>query len=326
MEGKQLEDPISWEPDQPASRGATEYHNAVIGAPYYIESLGEFGNFAKNKIKENDLVIDFGAGTGVSTLELLKKINLHFKVWLIDNSASWLGKAYELFKGNPNIKCFLLQKKENRYSTLAETIGKERANDVISANTMHLIPNLKDTFKGIYDSLKPDGNFIFQSSNIDREDREKGVMMIDNCINRVHELSLEIIRTEKKFEKYKMDLDKRIEIAKALRKFIFPDARMLEVYIEYLKEVGFKKPYSYYKAFKVKYADFLKFLKVKALQVGILPEVGGKDATPEEINDRDEIVTSAAHMMFKEFKENNARADDQSFTSESVYISTVKSA
>ena len=40
-------------------------------------------------------------------------------------------------------------------------------------------------------------------------------------------------------------------------------------------------------------------MRVRRLQAGILPEVGGKDATPQEERDRDDLITKAANILFK---------------------------
>jgi len=318
------EEPKSWKPDKPTSSGASSYHDAVVNAPYYAESLEELARVAKGKIKENDVVVDFGAGTGVSAIALLKSIKFKFKLWLVDNSPSWLGKAYEIFKENPNVKCYLLRKAGERYATLSETVGKGKADHVLSANTIHLVPNLKETFNGINETLKKKGSFMFQSSNIDRKGRKTGVLMMDDCIKRIHEIAIDLIREDKKFEDYKTDIDKKIELARNFRKFVFPDTKPLEVYLKDLKNAGFEQLDSYYKTIRVKYTDWMKFVRVRALQAGILPEIGGKDPTDEEVNDRDAIVTAAALGLFKELEETNPMATGEYFTSESIYITTVK--
>ena len=87
-----------WKPGVPTSKGATAYHNAVIDAPYYVNIVRTVVQIAKRNIKEKDTVVDFGAGTGVSAFYLLQNFDLRFKLWLVDNSAAWLGKAYEIFK------------------------------------------------------------------------------------------------------------------------------------------------------------------------------------------------------------------------------------
>ena len=314
----------SWKPDRPVSRGATAYHNAVVNAPYYIENLRELVKLVSKKIKENNVVVDFGAGTGVSALYLLKNLKVRFKLWLVDNSAAWLGKAYEILSNNPYVKFFLLDKAEDKSATLAKTIDEEIADHVISANTIHLIPNLEETFRGINEALKSGGTFTFQSGNIIREGREKGVLMVDDTVKRVHDIALEIVRANKKFAKYRKDLKHHIEIENEQRKFVFPDPKTEDTYLKMLKAAGFEYEEPHYKLIKIEYKDWLDFLRVKRLQAGILPEIGGKEPSPEEEQDRDELITTASNQLFKELETQNPMADNKCFTTEWIYVSARK--
>ena len=314
----------TWHPDKEVSKGAAAYHNAVADAPYYVEIIDELVDIAKKKIKENVVVVDFGAGTGVSALRLLKKIKINFKLWLVDNSAAWLGKAHEVLGSNKNVKCFLLSKVNGRYATLAETIGEGTADNVISANTVHLIPDLEETFKGIWMSLKKKGNFIFQSANIIRDGRKDGALMVDSTINKIHEIALDIVRTNDKFKKYRKDLDKRIEIEGKQRKFVFPEPRHLSYYLRCLESAGFEHEEPHFGLFKIAYRDWLEFLRVKRLQAGILPEICGKEATSEEERDRDELIVMASGKLFDDLAKNNPMADATHYTIECIYVTAVK--
>ena len=314
----------SWHPNKPVSKGATAYHDAVVNSSWHIENIEELIKIVRKKIKDGDVVVDFGAGTGGSAFYLLKNIKVNFNLWLVDNSAAWLGKAYEIFKTNPGIEYFLLEKIEDRYATLEETIGKEAADHVISANTVHLIPNLDCTFKGINAAMKPEGIFTFQSGNITRDGREEGILMIDDTIKRVHDIALGIVRTNNKFAKYRKELGKRIELEDSQRKFVFPEPKPIRNYLKMLKSAGFKNEEVSHKHIRIKYKDWLDFLRVKRLQAGILPEIGGKEASPEEEHDRDKLITAASNQLFDELKNENPFADDEGFTAEWVYVTAIK--
>ncbi|MBW2976372.1 class I SAM-dependent methyltransferase [Candidatus Woesearchaeota archaeon] len=314
----------SWKPDKPVSRGATSYHNAVLNTSYYNENLNEMVRLISQKIKEKDVVVDFGAGTGISAIRTLEKLKDKIKLWLVDNSPAWLGKAYESLSSYPNVDFFVLEKKGEGCQTLSETLGEKSVDHVISANTVHLIPNLKETFKGIAEALKTNGSFIFNSGNIDRKGRPKGLLLIDSTVYRVHDIAIEIIRKNKKFAKYRAGLNKRIKSQLAQRKFIFPYPKPIKDYLKALKDAGFGCIEAYCKSIKIKYADWLDFLRVKRLQCGILPEIGGKNPTPEEEKDRDTIITEAAHKLFKELKTSNPLADNASYQGEWFYVSAIK--
>lgn len=314
----------TWQPTRPASIGATAYHDAVVNTSWHKENINELIKIIGKKIKIDDVVVDFGAGTGTSAVYLLKHLKAHARLLLVDNSPSWLTYAYEILHLNKNIAFFLLEKKEDRYATLDEVIGKNTAHHVVSANTVHLIPNIKEAFNDIYTALKNRGTFTVQSGNIIRPKREDGILMIDDSVNEVHDIALKIIRADSKFKKYKNDLDRRIEQEKQQRKLIFPDPRPIEYYLKILKSASFTNEKVSHKRIKVKYRDWLDFLRVKRLQAGVLPEIGGKDATPQEIQDRDTLITKAALQLFKKLKTQNPFANDISFTAEWIYVQAEK--
>ena len=57
----------------------------------------------------------------------------------------------------------------------------------------------------------------------------------------------------------------------------------------------------------------------------MLPEVGGKNPTPEEEKDRDTLVTMASYKLFKELAKTNPLADDKAWHCEWAYVSATKS-
>lgn len=313
-----------WRPDKPTSKGATAFHEAVYSSSWIKDVLYELVKIAHTRIDDDDIVVDFGAGTGTSALLLLKHIKKKIRLLLVDNSPSWLGKAYELLNDQPNVEFFLLEKKGDRYATLAETIGSEVVDHVISANTVHLIPDLKETFIGIYAALKQGGTFTFQTGNFTRKDRPEGALMIDDTVQSVHDIALDIVRKDPKFAIYKKGLDKRVKGEELQRKFVFPDPRPVNFYLETLKQAGLNCKSVQYIPVKIRYSDWLNFLRVKRLQAGILPEIGGKEPTEKEEEDRDSLITMAALKLFKDIETNNPLANDQLFIIECVYVAAFK--
>lgn len=313
-----------WSPSKPLSLGASAYHAAVAYSSWHIDNISELIRLIKDTITVDSLVVDFGAGTGSSAVYLLQDIPQMRSLVLVDNSPSWLGHAYSLFHTNPRVTCLLLEKDQERYKTLDEIMGKNIAHHVIAANTVHLIPNIQDTFAGIYRALKPNGLFTFQSGNIKRYGRKKDLLIIDDSVNQVHDFAISIIKTDKKYKRYKEGLPQRMQGCLSQRKFVFPDPRPLTYYLDALKQSGFRDIQSTYKQIKVSYTDWLAFLKVRRLQSGILPEIGGKEPTIEEERDRDEIITRAAQMLFRQLKEKKSLTDSKTFTAEWVYVQARK--
>lgn len=314
----------TWSPTRPASKGATAYHNAVVNTSWHRQNINGLIKITREKIKDDNVVIDFGAGTGASAIYLLKYLKANCKLLLVDNSASWLAKAYEILHLNKNVAFFLLEKKKDTYMRLEEVVRKNTVDHVISANTVHLIPNIQEAFKGIYAALKNHGTFTFQSGNIIQISRENGILMIDDSINEIHDIALKIIRTDSAFNTYKKGIDRRIKQQSHQRKFVFPSPRSIEYYLGMLESVGFRNNIVTYKRIKVNYKDWLGFLKVRRLQAGILPEVGGKDASEQEEQDRDTLITKASLQLFKKLKTQNPFANATSFTAEWIYVSAEK--
>ena len=56
----------------------------------------------------------------------------------------------------------------------------------------------------------------------------------------------------------------------------------------------------------------------------MLPEVGGTEPTPKEIQDRDELITKASFQLFGELRDNNPLADDKSWQCEWAYVVGIK--
>lgn len=313
-----------WRPDKPTSKGATAFHEAVFNSSWLKDILHELVAIVKPKIKKGDIVVDFGAGTGTSSILLLKYLEQEINLWLVDNSQSWLGKAYELLKVFPNVEYFILEKRGNTYATLSETVGNEVVDHVISANTVHLIHDINEVFSGISLALKKGGTFTFQTGNFLRKNRPEGALMIDDTVKTVHDIAIDIVRTDPRFAIYRKGLNERIGIEEPQRKFVFPEPMDIKFYLDALKESGFEFQTPLYSPVKVMYSDWLNFLRVKRLQAGVLPEIGGRDPSPKEEGDRDALITRGALKLFKDLKLNNSLADEKCFTIDIVYATAVK--
>lgn len=314
----------SWQPEKPASKGATAYHEAVVESSWMKDSIYEIAKVVKPIINKNDIIVDFGAGTGASALLLLKHLEDNIKLWLVDNSQSWLAKAYEVLNKRKNVAFFVLEKKGDKYATLAETVGNGAVNHVVSANTMHLIPDLKDVFLGINHALKKNGTLTFQSGDFMRDNKPEGMLMIDDTVKTVHDTALEIVEIDDRFAVYREGLRERIKSEESQRKFVFPDPRPIEFYLETLEETGFEHKEPVLVPVKIKYIDWLNFLRVKRLQAGILPEIGGREPSQKEEEDRNNLITESALRLFKDLRERNPLADDASFTVDCVCITSIK--
>lgn len=315
---------VQWQPNKPASPGAVAYHKAVAYASWHKDNIHEMIRLVKRHVEKGDVVVDYGAGTGSSALYVLPAIPGKHVFMLVDNSPSWLTHAYELFHTNPTVKFLLLKKGETRLQILEELVGVGAVDHVFCANTVHLIQDIDNAFKGIYGALKNGGTFTFQSGNIKRTQREKGILMIDDSVNEVHDIAISIIRSDPRFKKYLTGLQTHITQEQEQRRFVFPKPRPISFYVKQLKVAGFIDIETSWKKIEVRYSDWLEFLLVKRLQAGILPEIGGIDPTPKEEKDRDMIITKASQQLFKQLKRQNPLASKLTFTTEWTYVQAKK--
>ena len=63
-------------------------------------------DLAINEIKNGDIIVDYGSGTGGSAIELVKRLDslgIDFKLILVDPLESWFSNAYNLLNDRPNI-------------------------------------------------------------------------------------------------------------------------------------------------------------------------------------------------------------------------------
>lgn len=313
-----------WRPDKPVSKGATAFHEAVFNSTWIKDIMHNLAEMVRPNINDGDIVVDFGAGTGTSAILLLESFGQKINLWLVDNSQSWLGKAFELLHDHANVEFFVLEKKDDTYATLAETVGNGTVHHVLSANTVHLIPEIMEAFAGISLAMKKGGTFTFQTGNFIRKDRPEGALMIDDTVKIVHDIAIEAVKTQAKYSAYRKCIDGEKDAEKSQRKLVFPDPRPIEIYLNALEKSGFDFQEPVYVPVKVRYGDWLNFLMVKRLQAGILPEIGGRDPSPKEEQDRDELITYGALQLFSDLKRDNPLADDEAFIIDIAYITSIK--
>ena len=92
--GVTIKEPESWKPDRPTSSGATAFHNAVINASWLHDCVDKLTEFVAPRIRENDILVDFGAGTGTSSARILKKFDNKIRLWLLGKSPAWPGDSF----------------------------------------------------------------------------------------------------------------------------------------------------------------------------------------------------------------------------------------
>ncbi len=163
------------------------YHHALYRmgdldnpSSWHKESTKNLIFLASSHLKEGAVVVDYGAGTGGSAIELLKytdSLGINIELILIDPLASWFAKAKQVLGNRSNIRFELSSYKgpngNTTFRSLDEILAGRKADLIISSSTLHLIPvkALSGVLAQFSENLKPDGAFVWSSGDIDSDRR-----------------------------------------------------------------------------------------------------------------------------------------------------------
>ncbi len=123
-------------------------------------------------------LVDYGAGTGLATLELIHGLadkglltrcetrGIAFELLVLDLPSGWFAKAHELLEALPFVRFESLKDPATgRIRRLSEIAGEDGVDVVFASMVLHLVqakalPALVD---GIAEALKPDGVFLWNT-------------------------------------------------------------------------------------------------------------------------------------------------------------------
>lgn len=229
------------------------YHNSLYSdenginpRSWHLNSTKPLLDSVFEVVKDGDFIIDYGAGTGGSVVELtkrLERLSLSCTIVLVDPLESWFYKAYNLLKNRPNIFfCRSLSKSakgKSRFLSMQELIGSNKADIILSSSTLHLIPSstLEPLFFQFHDSLKEGGHFFWSSGDISSEEVSK-----DCCL--LHDPYRELLRVINESQEYfswsdKLDKDTYSKLKKETSK-VFPISNGINFFEKSLLNAGFK--------------------------------------------------------------------------------------
>lgn len=205
----------------------TMYDELVSNSELYKEINNDIIEIAA--INEGNCIVDVGCGTGITTIELVKRYN-EITVFAIDPSQNMINCAKSKLKDD----------RVNYFITKGENI-----NEIITKNSIdRIICNASfwqmdlDTFlSGAYQTIKPNGKLIFNLSRaflediVPSQDRELGDYVIDiiyknygikrNPINRItkkyllHKIySHGFVLEDEKMREYKRTIDEAYNFLK----------------------------------------------------------------------------------------------------------------
>jgi ubiquinone/menaquinone biosynthesis C-methylase UbiE len=107
---------------------------------------------ARKHLKGNDIVLDYGCGTGATTCELASQVK---EIQAIDISSKMIEAANEkAVASNIENVSFV------RTDIFDEKFKEESFDAILAFNMLHTIPNPWDAVKRVHELLKPGGLFI----------------------------------------------------------------------------------------------------------------------------------------------------------------------
>ena len=203
-------------------------------------------DLAINEIKNGDIIVDYGSGTGGSAIELVKRLDslgLDFKLILIDPLESWFSNAYKLLKDRPNIFFCKSYDKDSKglfsFIKLDKLLGRNKVDVILSSSTIHLIPavTLPSLFEEFYHSLSENGKFIWSSGDIPSKDMPSSSNLLHDPYRELHK----IIKNNTEYHRYEFGYNENV-VLKMNKKAdkIFPCSNDIDFYLDSLSQSNMK--------------------------------------------------------------------------------------
>lgn len=261
--------PPSWTPEGLSAQDIAdgeEYHSVICDASWQEESISELVELALPYIKSGDVVIDYGTGTGGSAIALLKALDARgIKITLVcmDVLPSWFSKAYELLHKRSDVKFYSLwDPVARRIKPLHEVLGSRKANVIISASTLHLIPEkaVEQAMVGFSDVLVNGGALIWNSGDIDANRLPQSALLHDpfRMVREKIEKDPDYIQVLDR-----LSADDRARVLKEATN-VFPKPKEPVFLTGALEKAGFSGRLVF-KDILVKYPDAIRFILVQRL-------------------------------------------------------------
>lgn len=133
---------------------------------------------AGNDGRRSITLLDYGAGTGLATVEVIKaldekgllnqmkRLGIDFKILLFDLPSSWFAKAYDLLGQLEFVQFHSLRNPASgKIRLVTELLDGESVDIIVASMVLHLIPArvMPALFDSFAAALKADGSFIWNS-------------------------------------------------------------------------------------------------------------------------------------------------------------------
>lgn len=200
-------------------------------------------------IHEDDMVIDYSAGTGIFLRQFLARApEVQARFMLVDSSPKFLRLALE--KLGSDRRCAFRRieylKSEHRLQLLDEVLPRSIVNGaadaLCSTNAIHLYTNLVETLRSWTRVLKPGASVFIQSGNIENPNAPANSWIIDATVERLQPLALGLVRGDTRYAGFRGALDdaERMKAYDQLRHKYFLPARPLSHYLDALRAASFE--------------------------------------------------------------------------------------
>jgi ubiquinone/menaquinone biosynthesis C-methylase UbiE len=276
----------------------------------WYDNLNYLVELSKTYFNEDDFIMDYSCGTGIFCERLLKSSISVPRILMMDSSPKYLKLSYDKFGRNYKFHFRVINylKDEGRLQTISESMGKEYKDlldGIVCTNAIHLYPTIDETIKSWNNILVKGGKLLINSGNILNPTMDKDGILIDQTVNKIAEVSYDIVKNNPKYNKY-VDLIENFDYINKhnnLRDKYFLPIRPIDFYTDELIRNGFKLIEVKSENVDAKVDEWFDFLKV--YHEGIIGWVGGSkkitgvEPTEEEINDRIEIIKTALDIIFE---------------------------
>ena len=293
------------------------YHSGDINQPasWHQESVEPLIEKALENISEGSLVVDYGAGTGGSAIELLKKLDergVTIDLVLIDPLISWFAKARDILGDRDGVQFELSISKDESgqisFKRLEEILGGRKADVIISSSTLHLVPAkaMDDLAIQFANSLSDDGVLIWDSGDLESDFRPINSALLHDP----YRLVREILRnnTQRIEALSRLSNEEANKSEKRLDR-IFPLPFPVEVIIDSMRDAGFTTQISE-KIVEFEKEDAERFVLVPRLAEIANPLMKGKQ--------RDDEIKNALKFALGRIAE-DGRGTDSSYRSHWIY-------
>ena len=285
-------------------------------AGWHRRSVEPLVDLAIRHIKDGDLVVDYGAGTGGSALELLKALDargIRCTLVLVDPLPSWLSKAWSLLRHRDDVRCYLSMARDPETGRmtirpLRDLLGGRLADMVVSSSTFHLIPSraLPGAMVDIAEALRTDGVLAWDSGDVDDPERDPMAALMHDpyrCVRR-------LVEEDPAYEAMLADLPeaeaRRVELTSAR---IFPEPPDLATIASALASAGFSDTFT---------SHLVRMSTRSARRFILVPRLTGIAGACEDVRRRRRFILEHFERAMDELRA-RGQADEHGYRSHWTY-------